>query len=301
MASCNWYDLIVNNDRSQKVRYSSADLPIGFFSGHHTAYANSNMPAHWHEDIELFVPREGEVIYNINGSLVRLHPGEGLLINSRRIHSSYTENLQECYYNVLIFHPMLLCVSKEVEQQLVQPIIGSSWDYVILREGTPWHENILHLFAQMREKKHTKTSKMSYMGLICLMWSEIAENIQPDETPHAECSQLTAMKAMISYIDSHYSENITLSDIAAAGFVSKRTCGNMFERFFYMPPMKYLNGYRLRKGVELLRDTEMNISEIAYSCGFSGASYFSELFRRDFGTTPTDYRERLRNGDSNIV
>ena len=65
--------------------------------------------------------------------------------------------------------------------------------------------------------------------------------------------------------------------------------------------MKYLNGYRLRKGVELLRDTEMNISEIAYSCGFSGASYFSELFRRDFGTTPTDYRERLRNGDSNIV
>ena len=96
---------------------------------------------------------------------------------------------------------MLLCVSKEVEQQLVQPIIGSSWDYVLLREGTPWHENILGLFSQMKMKHRDKSSKTSMMGLICLVWSEIAENIQPDETPHTECAQLTAMKEMISYID----------------------------------------------------------------------------------------------------
>ncbi|MBQ3918542.1 MAG: helix-turn-helix transcriptional regulator [Oscillospiraceae bacterium] len=300
MPSCNWYDLDVNNDRSQKVRYSCTDLPIGFFSGHHTAYANSNMPAHWHEDIELFVPREGDVIYNINGNLVRVSPGQGLLINSRRIHSSYTENMQECYYNVLIFHPVLLCVSKEMEQQLVQPIITSSFDYVILEAGTPWHENILHYFSMMREKHREKTSKSSMVGLIHLIWSEMAANIQPDDKPHSECSQLTAMKEMISYIDAHYSEAITLGDIAAAGYVSKRTCGNMFERFFYMPPMKYLCAYRIRKGVELLRDTDMTISEIAYACGFSGPSYFSEMFRRDLFTTPTDYRERLRRGDKNI-
>ena len=64
--------------------------------------------------------------------------------------------------------------------------------------------------------------------------------------------------------------------------------------------MKYLCAYRIRKGVELLRDTDMTISEIAYACGFSGPSYFSEMFRRDLFTTPTDYRERLRRGDKNI-
>ena len=195
---------------------------------------------------------------------------------------------------------MILCVSKEVEQQLVQPVIGSSFDYVILRKGTQWHENILDYFTMIRQKHKDKASKSAVVGLINLIWSEIAENIPIDETPHAECAQLTAMKKMISFIDAHYQENISLGDIAASGFVSKRTCGNMFERFFYTPPMKYLNSYRLRKGVELLRDTDMNISEISYSCGFSGASYFSELFRRDFGTSPTDYRNRLRNGDSNI-
>ena len=89
-------------DRSEKVRYSCTDIPVGFFSGHHSAYANNSMPAHWHEDIELFVPYEGEAMYNINGNLVRVKAGEGILINSRRIHSSVTEGLRDCYYNLLI-------------------------------------------------------------------------------------------------------------------------------------------------------------------------------------------------------
>ena len=69
----NWYDLEVNSDRSEKVRFSCTDIPVGFFSGHHSAYANNSMPAHWHEDIELFVPANGEIIYNINGKLVKVN------------------------------------------------------------------------------------------------------------------------------------------------------------------------------------------------------------------------------------
>ena len=312
---CNWYDLEVNSDRSEKVRYSYTDIPIGFFTGRHSAYANSSMPAHWHEDIELLMPYEGEVIYNINGKLVKVCAGEGILINSRRIHSSVTEDLRDCYYNLLIFHPMLLCVSKEVEQQLVQPIIGSSFDYIHLQKGTPWHDNIFNWFSQIRDRlimrysdealkdlhvspvirqKHLdKASKIAVIGLVNIIWSEIAANITPDEVPHAECSQLSSMKAMIAYIDAHYAEKITLEDIAAAGFVSKRTCGNMFERFLFTPPIKYLNEYRLKKSIELLRGTEMTVTEIGLACGFSGASYYAESFRRELGISPGEYRKSL--------
>ena len=312
---CNWYDLEVNSDRSEKVRYSYTDVPIGFFTGRHSAYANSSMPAHWHEDIELFVPYEGEVLYNINGNLVRVKAGEGILINSRRIHSSVTEGLRDCYYNLLIFHPMLLCISKEVEQQFVQPIIGSSFDYIHLKKGNPWHDNIFKWFSEIRNrliwryssealadlhakpspefKPLYKVSKMAVIGLVNIIWSEIAANITPDDAPHGECSQLSSMKAMIAYIDAHYTEKITLEDIAAAGFVSKRTCGNMFERFLFTPPMKYLNEYRLKKSIELLKGTDMTVTEIGLACGFSGASYYAESFRREIGMSPSDYRRNL--------
>ena len=289
----NWYDLEVNSDRSEKVRYSCADVPYGFFKGRHSAYANNSMPAHWHEDIEILVPAMGELIYNINGKLVRVRTGEGIIINSRRIHSSKTENLRECYYYVLIFHPMLLCISKEVEQQLVHPFINSSFDYILLQKGVEWQENILNWFMLMDRKRNDKTAKSAIAGLINLIWSEVAENVAPDEKPQTERSQLTAMKAMIAYIDGHYAEKISLDDIAAAGFVSKRTCGNMFERFLFTPPMKYLNEYRLKRSIELLRGTNMTVTEIGLTCGFSGASYYAESFRRELGISPSEYRRSL--------
>ena len=289
----NWYDLEVNSDRSEKVRYSCADVPYGFFKGRHSAYANNSMPAHWHEDIEILVPSMGDIVYNINGKLVEVHTGEGILVNSRRIHSSRTVDLRECYYYVLIFHPMLLCISKEIEQQLVQPFLSSSFDYILLRKDVKWQENILSLFMKIEEKHLEKSAKSAITGLINLIWSEVAENVTPDEKPQTEGSQLTAMKAMIAYIDAHYAEKITLGDIAAAGFVSKRTCGNMFERFLFTPPMKYLNEYRLKRSIELLRGTNMTITEIGLVCGFSGASYYSESFRRELGISPSEYRNTL--------
>lgn len=289
----NWYDLEVNSDRSEKVRYSSADVPYGFFKGRHSAYANNSMPAHWHEDIEILVPSMGDIVYNINGKLVKVQTGEGIIINSRRIHSSQTEDLRECYYYVLIFHPMLLCISKEVEHQLVQPFLTSSFDYVLLQKGVKWHENILNWFSMIVTKRNDRSAKSAIAGLINLIWSEVAENVTPDEKAQTERSQLTAMKAMIAYIDSHYAEKITLEDIAAAGFVSKRTCGNMFERFLFTPPMKYLNEYRLKRSIELLRGTNMTITDIGLVCGFSGASYYAESFRRELGISPSEYRRSL--------
>ena len=311
LRSC--YELEVNSDRSETVRYSYTDVPIGFFKGRHSRYPNGSVPAHWHEDIEIFVPNEGEVIYNINGKLVKVSPGEGLLVNSRRIHSSYTEKMRDCYYNLLIFHPMVLCVSKDIEQKVVQPIIGSSFDYVLLQKGVQWHENILHWFSVIRERhvdksmpktfapmefsilkeNDDKSEKSAAVGLVNLIWSEIAGNIDPDERPHAECSRLSSMKAMISYIDEHYAEKITLDDIASAGFVSKRTCGNLFENFLYISPMKFLNEYRLKQSIELLKNTDMTITEIAISCGFSGASYYAEAFRKSSGKSPSEYRSDI--------
>ncbi|MCR5805807.1 MAG: AraC family transcriptional regulator [Oscillospiraceae bacterium] len=307
------YDLEVNSDRSENVRYSYTDLPIGFFNGKHSKYANNSMPAHWHEDIEIFVPNEGEVIYNINGRLVTVSVGEGLLVNSRRIHSSSTKEMRDCYYNLLIFHPMVLCFSKEIEQKVVQPIIGSSFDYILLKKDVPWHNNILHWFSLIKERhvdKHLprpfapmefsvfkenddKSEKCAVTGLVSLIWSELAGNITPDEKPHAECEQLSSMKSMIAFIDKHYTEKISLEDIATAGLVSKRTCGNLFERFLYISPMKYLNEQRLKHSIELLRETDMTITEIALAVGFSGASYYAEAFRRETGKSPTEYRSEF--------
>ena len=75
-----------------------------------------------------------------------------------------------------------------------------------------------------------------------------------------------------------------------AGNVSITTCHDIFRKHMKRTPLEYLTGYRLNKAAERLRGTELSITEIALSCGFSGSSYFADCFRREMGMSPGEYR-----------
>ena len=97
---------------------------------------------------------------------------------------------------------------------------------------------------------------------------------------------------MVSYIESNYSRRITLENIAAAGNVCKTTCCSLFSSYTHQTPNVYLVNYRLSKGAELLIQTDLSITEICYETGFTGASYFTEMFRKSYGCSPTEYRKK---------
>ncbi|MFT3738100.1 MAG: two-component regulator propeller domain-containing protein [Breznakibacter sp.] len=59
-------------------------------------------------------------------------------------------------------------------------------------------------------------------------------------------------------------------------------------------PNAFIKKIRLMKATELLESSEMSISEIAYSCGFSDVSYFGYAFKKDFGIPPTSYQRNLK-------
>lgn len=84
-----------------------------------------------------------------------------------------------------------------------------------------------------------------------------------------------------------------MEDIAKAGNVSKTGCCGIFQKYVNQSPNAYLIEYRLRNGIELLRTTDMTVTEICYEVGFNGPSYFSESFRKAFGCSPLEYRKKL--------
>lgn len=285
----NFIDL--NNDRSEKIRYTYADFSFYFHKGRFSSYPNFTLKSHWHDDFEIIVPLSGQITYNVNGQLVSFGVGEGIFVNSRRLHSGFTEGLTECEYYVLLFHPAALCSVKRFEQELVLPAVSSSQDYIHLKQEVPWQGEILRIVRGVAEKSNGKTAPLTALGSLYLIWSEIAEHIDPNLSAANDSAQLSELKAMLSYIHEHYAEKLTLAEIAEAGYVSKRTCGGLFLKYLYKTPMEYLNDYRLQKSIELMKSTDMTILEICLACGFSGASYYAEVFRKSFGKSPTEYRK----------
>lgn len=100
---------------------------------------------------------------------------------------------------------------------------------------------------------------------------------------------LLSLTAMIGVIQKNYPGKLLLKDISSAGSCCKTKCTSLFQRYLSVSPMQYLNNYRLEKGCAMLRNSSMSVTDVTYAYGFSGTSYFCELFHRHYGITPNEY------------
>ena len=98
----------------------------------------------------------------------------------------------------------------------------------------------------------------------------------------------TLIRKMVGYIQSHYQERIMLEEIASAGAVCRSKCCQLFREKLHSTPVNYVNRYRLEKACDLIRDGS-SLTDAAFSVGFQGLSYFSELYKKVYGIKPSQY------------
>lgn len=92
------------------------------------------------------------------------------------------------------------------------------------------------------------------------------------------------------YIDSNYASEITLEGLAAQFFINKTYLSEMFKEQYGIVLKDYLVSVRITEAKRLLRFTDKTTEEIATMVGINGAAYFSRMFKRVEGVTPTEYR-----------
>jgi AraC-like DNA-binding protein len=97
------------------------------------------------------------------------------------------------------------------------------------------------------------------------------------------------VKRAKSYMNANFSKNISLDDIAEYLKVSKFYVSRIFKAETNMSLFEYLNDYRMRVALQLLREGRLYISEIAESTGFSNRKYFSNVFKKFYGKPPTKF------------
>lgn len=275
----------IKTDRSERVKYNTAGLPVYFRKGILSAYPNYTAESHWHDDLEFIVVLSGKMKYNVNGDIITLETGNGIFINSRQFHYGFSEDFTECEFLCVLMHPVLLTASQYIEQKFVTPILtDATLPYHLLHSGVEWEHNILNAISKVFSADELETIILFYY-----IWNELCKNKQLiGRQPVYKNSRLNVLKNMVSFIQDNYKEKICLADIAQSGAVGKTECCTIFRTYTNLTPVLYLNDFRLRKSAELLAKTDMTISEICYEVGFSGASYFTETFGKTFHCTPKE-------------
>lgn len=92
------------------------------------------------------------------------------------------------------------------------------------------------------------------------------------------------------YIDKHFSEDESISDIARAMHISYYYLCHFFKRQMGISIIAYRNNKRIEKAMRLLTGENVKISDVASECGFNNSSYFTEMFGRYVGVTPSEFR-----------
>ena len=99
------------------------------------------------------------------------------------------------------------------------------------------------------------------------------------------------IKKSIDYIHNNFSQpDLNLADIAAYSKISDTHFRRIFKNIYGVTPVKYINNLRINKAKALLTDTNTSLEEISLKCGYNEYSYFSRVFAKITGKTPSEYR-----------
>jgi AraC-like DNA-binding protein len=101
---------------------------------------------------------------------------------------------------------------------------------------------------------------------------------------------LNRVEQMACYIAQHYTEGLTVQEIARCVKLHPNYAMNLFQKTFGTTLINYLTQHRVSHAQRLLATTDLTIAEIAFDSGFNSLSRFNEAFRRACGCSPRDYR-----------
>ena len=124
-----------------------------------------------------------------------------------------------------------------------------------------------------------------FMQIICQ-----AENYAAEKLPVDESNLFVKIGNIASSLEALCSEDWNIDMMCRKFFISRAVLFRLFQNYYQMSPMMFLNSKRIRKSMYLLLNSDIALEDVALECGFANSSYFITVFRKYTGMTPSQYR-----------
>ena len=261
---------------------------------------------HWHPEIEIMIINHGEANLITDDKEVRLKAGQGILINHNVMHSLQPVDARaDCSLYSVIFHPSFLFGygNTVMSGKYLVPVLSSPvFKIMLLDENDPFSEKLMDIVNSVIAAHMTKKYgfELIVKSCLCQFWIHLLEHIIPQNVSTTKQTVLSLdevrVKEAILYIENHYSEHISLSQLADFVHISKSECCRCFKRTLQLTPIEYLMKYRIFKAATMLQCNDpvaASISGLAFSVGFNNVSYFNKIFKQYLKCTPREYKKGI--------
>ena len=265
-----------------------------------------DLSLHWHEEAEIGWIQEGEIDYDINFESFRVRKGDLLLIAPHILHAAHAVPGKRMVSESLVFHLDMLGYQTPdaCTIRCISPLQNGKYRFVpVVHSGQPGYGELVACMEELlgcmqpREdavpKAEEPAEELYRKELLFRLFRLLYRYgyVVKNESGREDFAAEEKMKQVLTFIRSHYAEALTVGQLAGLCHFSETYFMSFFKRFAGMTCVEYINHYRLSQAARILVQTDRPVTEAALENGFRNISYFNRQFRRQYGTTPREYRK----------
>lgn len=240
-------------------------------------YTNCEWFYHFHKNYEITYVLDGEVEMTLNGVKNTLKAGDYVLVLPYEFHSYHTPESSNVWIGVFSADFVGEFVKITKNKRASNSVFSC--------------ESEVHHFL---EKYLIVTDMPDVFILKSALYAVCREFLK-----HADLYDITNEKDfiydIISYISTHFQQEITLTTIAETFGYEYHYLSRQFHHHFHMNFKQFLNIYRIEYARDQLLLTKNSITEIALNSGFQNMRTFNRVFLEQTGVTPSEYRKNKRD------
>lgn len=291
--------IIINQFQKELKEHGNSQFPILISKESLSKYESCSFLWHWHPEIELTLIDKGEMIYKVNDKIFHLHQGDALFGNANSFHTGYMYLNHDCQYISITFDPKLIYGYENsiIYSKYVAPIIHNfSLPAIHFDLSEDWHKEVTDIIRNIIKIAQQNYSFYEFDILINLdlLWKLLLlKNNSIPEITVSDKRNYDRIRSILSYIENNYSSKLTLESIAKHIHLCRGECCKLFKHYMKMPLFEFILEYRIEKSLDYLADSKYSIREIATNVGFNDSNYFSKVFCKIKGCSPTKYKKIL--------
>ncbi len=241
-----------------------------------------NSIQHSHPFAEIFFVIDGKGQFLVESQTLLVQKGDFILVNPNVPHTETSFRDMPMEYFVLGINHFTFQAEHEEESRYY--FIPSYMKHV-----QTINVFLQYLFREMKiQDEYSAQICQKILEAIIL---EVMRHKRVNLIAQEEVKQVREVALARRYIDQNYSQEITLDTLSQITQTSKYYLAHVFKETFGISPIRYLNQRRIDIAKAMLRTTDLQVSQIANSVGFSSASYFTQAFNRETGYSPKAFRD----------
>lgn len=248
-----------------------------------------NNTLHWHDYFEAEFVYSGRGKHIVNNTSYELKRGSAYLLTPLDIHTVISDiNDELCLYSIN-FNEYAL------SEELLNTVLSAP---KMLK--TEFDESeILYLIDELERLQCESNTGLLYReAMLRSSFERICIMLLRNVTAQSEQGSMssvtdTVIQKAVSYIKFNFRSNISLTKLSEKLAITPNYLGEIFKKNMSVSFHEYLNNLRIDYAMNLLRNSTLNINEIAVESGFNSPSYFIEIFKHRTGKTPAQYRKQV--------